>query len=266
MVTQVDLYRFTEQSSSEVWTFTSADFAVTYDMGEGPEEYIPISIDRSDIEQKNDLSRANLDILVPLDNAAGLRWLRDNGELLVGLTIFQRLKNGTMQVIWKGRLAGTLPGMVNINLKFESIFTSLRRPGLRARYQRSCRHALYGRGCYLNPEDFALAAACTAVTGNVLTCTEAATQPDGYFVGGMLRSPDGVLSYIICHSGTAITIQRVSFSLLNAVGDGFPFSVLLYPGCDHRRGTCNSKFSNGLNYGGFDWIPQKNPTGGSSIV
>lgn len=56
MVTQVDLYRFTEQGSTDVWTVTSADFELDYNAGSGVETYTPISIDRSEIEQKKDLS------------------------------------------------------------------------------------------------------------------------------------------------------------------------------------------------------------------
>lgn len=262
MVTQTELYRFSEQGSSEVWTFTSGDELVTY-LGE---DYAPTSIGRSRIESRNELSRANLDIDVSLTNPAAVRWLSDNGENIVSLTIFERDTAGAFTTAWKGRLAAVIPGMENIALKFESIFTSLRRPGLRSRYQRSCRHALYGRGCTLDAEDFAVVGECTALAGTVVTVTEAALQPDGYYIGGMLRSPDGVLSYIINHTGTTIVLQRTSFSLTTAAGLGFPFNVNLYPGCDHSRATCNSKFSNLLNYGGFDFIPQKNPMGGSSIV
>lgn len=266
MATQTELYRFTEQGSVQVWAYTSGDEVVTYNAGDGDEDYIPTSIGRSEVESKNELSRANLDIQVPLTNPAGIRWLQDNGELLVGLTIFERDRVGAVTVVWKGRLVATVPGMDSITLKFESIFTSLRRPGLRARYQRSCRHALYGRGCNLDPETFAVAGAMTALADTVATVTEAAAQPNGYYVGGMLRSPDGVLSYIIGHSGANLTLQRVSYSLAQAAAEGFPVAVTIYPGCSHDRATCNAKFDNLLNYGGFDFIPQKNPMGGSSIV
>lgn len=263
MATQVELYRFTEQGSSTVWTFTSSEARVTYNS----EDYLPISIDRTGTEIKNDLAKADLTITLPITNEMALQWMKDNGELLVGMTIFRRNKANVTNVIWKGRLAATIPGMSNLQLKFESIFTSMRRPGLRARYQRSCRHTLYGRGCLLNPETFAVTSAVTAAGGRTLVCTAAALQPDGYYVGGMLRSPDGILSYIVNHSGASITVQRMSFALEQDVIAGFPFNVKLYPGCDHSRATCNSaKFNNGLNYGGFDWIPIKNPTGGSSIV
>lgn len=263
MATQVELYRFTEQDSDDVWTYTSSDVRVTYNS----EDYLPISITRSGTEIKNDLAKADLTITLPLTNEMAMRWMKDNGELLVGLTIFTKNKAGVTNVTWKGRLASVVPGMANVQLKFESIFTSMRRPGLRARYQRSCRHALYGRGCLVDPDDYALTSAVTAVTGGrTLTCTAASSHPTGYFVGGMLRSPDGVLSYIVDHVGTAITIQRMSYSLQQSIDAGFPFDVILYPGCDHSRATCIAKFDNLLNYGGYDFIPQKNPTGGSSIV
>jgi len=42
--------------------------------------------------------------------------------------------------------------------------------------------------------------------------------------------------------------------------------VKIYPGCDRVRATCESKFDNLDNFGGFPWIPTKNPFGGSSIV
>ena len=268
MVTQADLYRFTEQGSSLVWTYTSADEEVVYDAGFAPgaEAYAPTSISRSGIEVKNDMARANIDVQLPLDDPGAVRWLQNNGELLVGLTIFERDKAGTVRVIWKGRMVATVPGMTDITLRFESIFTSLRRPGLRARFQRSCRHALYRRGCNLDAEDFATLGSCTAASGTTVTVSTADGQPNGYYVGGMLRSPDGVLSYIIGHNGEQLTLQRLSYSLASAIDSGFPFDVTIYPGCDHALETCWNKFNNGLNCGCFRWIPQKNPVGGSSIV
>jgi uncharacterized phage protein (TIGR02218 family) len=266
MATTTELYRFAEQGSALIWTFTSGNEPIVYDVGSGDETYDPTSISRTEAEAKNDLSRANLAITVPLTNAAAQRWLADNGEKIVTLTIFERGKDGTISVVWKGRLASVAPGMTSITLNMESVFTSLRRPGLRARYQRSCRHAVYGRGCNLDPEDFAFAGTASASANRTLTIAEAATKPDGYFSGGMLRTADGQLSYVVKHVGSAITIQHFSRSILDEISGGFPFTVTLYPGCDRSYATCASKFANDLNYGGFDYIPKKNPTGGSSIV
>lgn len=262
MATQTELYRFSEQGSALFWTYTSGNEAVTYN----DEVYTPASISRTEIEVKNEISRANIDVQVSLNNEAGLRWLQDNGEKIVTLTIFERDKAGAISVSWKGRLASVQPGMKFITLRMESIFTSFRRPGLRARYQKSCRHVLYGRGCKLDAEDFAEAGTVSAIAGRTLTIAEAGSHDDGFYVGGMLRTADGMLSFITGHVGSAITLQRLSFSVGEEVAGGFPFAVSLYPGCDHSRATCNAKFANLLNYGGFDHIPTKNPMGGSSIV
>lgn len=262
MATQTELYRFSEQDEPLPWLYTSGDEEVTYNL----ETYEPSAIKRSEVESRNEMSRANLDVTVPLTEAAGIKWLTDNGERIVTLTIFQRNRAGVYKVAWKGRLAGIVPGMDAITLKMESIFTSLRRSGLRARYQRSCRHPLYGRGCNLDAEDFAVAGSATAMAGTVVTVAAADAFDDGYFVGGMLRSPDGILSFIVNHVGSLLYLQRLSYSLQLAEAGGFPFDVTLYPGCPHNRAACNDKFDNLPNYGGFDFIPQKNPMGGSSIV
>lgn len=266
MATRTELYRFNEQNSFSVWNFTSGNEPVDYDAGEGVETYEPVSIQRSTISTKNELAKSNIDVQISLTNPIAIRWLQDNGEKLVSLTIFEREKSGTFNVVWKGRLASIQPGMTEVTFKMESIFTSLRRPGLRARYQKSCRYPLYGRGCKLDAEDFATAATVVAATNRTFTITEAALQPDGYFVGGMLRAPDGTLSYVIEHVGTAVTVQRLSYALAEAIVGGFPFASTLYPGCNHSRQVCNDKFDNVLNYGGFDFIPDKNPMDGGSII
>lgn len=268
MATVTELYRFSEQASSSVWTFTSGNESVEYgEISPGvPAIYQPASISRGEVQTRNELAKSNVDVRISLNNPVAIRWMQDNGERLVSLTVFERQRGGEFHVVWKGRLASVQPGMSDVTLKMESIFTSLRRPGLRARYQRTCRHALYGRGCTLDAADFATVATVTAVSDRTFTVTEAATEVDGYFVGGMFGAPDGTLSYVVGHTGDQITVQRMSYALAEAIAGGFPFTGALYPGCDHSRATCNSKFNNGLNYGGFDFIPERNPLDGSSII
>lgn len=266
MATVTELYRFSEQGSAFIWTFTSGNEPVVYDAGDGDETYEPVYIGRNAVTVKNEIAKMNLEVNIALTNPVAIRWMQDNGEKIVSLTIFEREKGGTFNVVWKGRLASIMPGLKDVTLKMESIFTSLRRPGLRARYQRSCRHALYGRGCTLDAEDFASVGTVTAAADRVLNVTEAAAQPAGYFVGGMFRAPDGTLSYIVDHVGSSITLQRLSYSLVEAIASGFPFVGTLYPGCDHTIETCDTKFNNKLNCGCFRFIPQKNPMGGGSIV
>ena len=259
-------------TESEVWTFTSGDEPVEY-MGE---TYTPVPIGRSEVETRNELSRANIEVKMDLDNPVGQRWLHDHVETMVTLTIFERDEDDEVSVVWKGRLSGVKPTMSEIVLNFESVFTSLRRPGLRARYQRSCRHMLYSRGCGVNKEAWAVKGVPTAINGLVVTVPEAAAYPNGYFTTGILEGPDGTLRFITNHVGNQLTLLRPFESLAKALAlDGYGLSygkyyggaaVRMFPGCDRTRATCHGRFDNLMNYGGFDWIPIRNPFDGSSIV
>lgn len=266
-----ELYRFVEGSS--VWTVTSADSSEVYN----GETYVPVTIGRSEAESKNELSRANLQVTVDLDNAMGRRWMKNILDEVVSLTLFSK-DGADVSVTWKGRLASVKPDVSSIELVFESIFTSLRRAGLRKRYQRSCPHVLYGRGCSLNKADWATAGKMLALSADGLTVTvpEAASFADGYFTSGMIEAPDGTLRFITNHIGQFLTLIRPVSSLGEALinsGYGVSYggfyggvSVNIYPGCDRTKETCNNKFNNLPNYGGFPFIPLKNPFGGSSIV
>jgi uncharacterized phage protein (TIGR02218 family) len=249
-------------SNLNVWTFTSGDTAIIYNS----ESYIPTAIGRTAAEVKNEISRSNIDVSFSLDNQTAQRWLHDNVETIVSLIIYERDAFGEFSVMWKGRLAGVRPSMSEIKLTFESLFTSLRRPGLRASFQRSCRHMLYGQNCGVSKSLFSVPATPTAMIGKVVTIPEAAAHPDGYFTTGMLEGPDGALRFITGHTGDQITLVRPFDFLARAIVQGLPTSGNLYPGCDRMRSTCSTRYNNLNNYGGFDWIPIRNPFDGSSII
>ena len=104
----------------------------------------------------------------------------------------------------------------------------------------------------------------------------AAGYPAGFFTSGMIEAPDGTLRFITGHSGSTLTLIRPleslnSFFAKNGYGEGYGYGygglvIRIYPGCDRTKETCQSKFNNLNNYGGFPFIPLKNPFGGSSIV
>ena len=65
---------------------------------------------------------------------------------------------------------------------------------------------------------------------------------------------------ITAHVGNTITINR-PFGSGVVAGDSFD----AYPGCDHTPGCCRTKFGNGINYGGQELLPTKNPYMGNLI-
>lgn len=254
-----ELYRFVEGLS--VWTVTSSDMPEVYD----GETYVPITIGRSEVESKNELSRANVQVSVDLDNEMGRRWMRGILDEVVGLTILSK-DGDDVSVVWKGRLSSVRPEGAQISLVFESVFTSLRRPGLRARYQRSCPHVLYGRGCNLDKNDWASSGTIINVQSTTVIMPEASLRPDGYYTAGMIEAPDGSLRFIVRHIGSSLVLIRPLANLDESFANNGGITARIFPGCNRTKETCQSKFNNLPNYGGFPFIPLRNPFDGSSII
>lgn len=257
----VDLYRFVENDLA--WTLTSADTDYTYGAtSDGAELYVSTPLGRSTPELRSEIQKANLSIFLPLTHELSLRWLRGFLDSAITLTIFEHDPDGDTNVIWKGRLAGLKPDSTRMVFSFESVFTSLRRTGLRRKYQRNCPHVLYQGGCRLNADDWAINALVTAVNGTAVTVhlTSDSAQADGTFIGGMLEAPDSSLRFITGHVGAALTLIRPSETLV--IGD----HVRLFPGCDRSLAVCNGRFNNLVNNGAFPYIPINNPFGGSAIA
>lgn len=251
---RTELYKFTR--GTDTWTFTSSDTAVTYDT----DTYNPAVIGHNARESRPEISRGTLEVSLSLDNTLAQDIISYFGDDLLFLTLFIQTSAGT-EVGWKGRYLNQQVERNQLKITIESLFTSLKRPGLRARYQKTCRHALYYTNCGVDQSLFAVSGTLTAINGSVITVTEAASQPDGYYTGGMVEElTNNSLRWIVNHVGSNLTLVR-PFEALSAPG-----SVTIYPGCDHTRNTCYNKFNNVLNYGGFPWIPYINPMGGKSIV
>lgn len=257
---------------NELFRFVEGDFIATQTSGDtlvefNGEDYTPEPIGRTTAESKNELSRASIDINMDLSNPLAQRYLASSIDSVVTLTIFQQTEMGT-DTFWKGRLSLVKASNKGLTMTFESIFTSLRRPGLRGRYQKSCRHALYGRGCNVDPEAHAVVGFLSNVVGTQITVPGLNAYPDGRFRGGMIRAPDGVVRFIVAHVGNVVTLSRPFQQLTNLFGTNGPgvVEVKVYPGCLHNMADCKNIFNNLPNYGGFPWIPTKNPMGGSSIV
>lgn len=260
--TESKSYRFTDFSNTISWNGV---------------DWSPFPIKHTEVKQSKELSKNSVDVSIPIEGEFSdlfLGWAPDH---IVTFTLRRgHFGEAETLVYWKGKVSShSLKDQILI-LQCESIFTSLRRPGVRARYQRNCRHALYSSGCGLNKADFALSGVIETVDGSQLTIPEAATKPSGWFLGGAVEFTDGSFRMIISHVGSTLVITRPSRYALEQItlsGYGKNYGrhygglgVTLYPGCDRTLATCKNKFDNLDNQGGFKWIPTKNPMSGSSIV
>jgi uncharacterized phage protein (TIGR02218 family) len=123
----------------------------------------------------------------------------------------------------------------------------------------TCGKVLYSADCG------AVASAHT-VTGTVTNTPKAPTvngfctnltAADAFYIGGTITFTSGALnglSYWVrnyVHTGGIVRLQTPA---LVSPGVGDTFSIL--PGCDKSMATCNSRFSNLANHGGFPDVPQ----------
>ncbi|MDR5654227.1 phage BR0599 family protein [Ruixingdingia sedimenti] len=269
------LYQFIE--GDQLWRFTSrATDWLSAGSGGEPIAWEAAAVAHGDVVQTSEIERGRLELTWPLSHPFARRFLAPMGNTPVTLTIFRGHEQvlGETVAHWKGRVVGAEVEGVRILLTCESVFSTLRRAGVRAKYQRLCRHALYGRGCGLEIAHHWQTGTVTAVSGNALTIPEAAGHPDGWFRGGVLRL-DAQLGFITGHVGSTLTLSRPMPELAAALanpeldpetGDPLPVLADIAPGCDLRAATCAAKFAKLANFGGFPEIPGRNPFGGSSIV
>jgi uncharacterized phage protein (TIGR02218 family) len=252
----IELYRFAQGTTA--WCYTSARDAVTF----ASEKFSPAPVRRSEIEQTQEFGRTMLTLEAAIDIAVVQSFVVSPPDGVLSLTIFRRHlsdADGEFITWWKGRVVSVVFGSNTVQMRCEPIFTTLKRSGRRANYQINCRHPLYHGGCSVNAADYKTVGVVQTLTGLEVTAAALRPQPAGWFVGGRLLAV-GAQRMIVASAGGAVTLSAPIPGLKS--GDSFE----AYPGCDHTLSTCASKFGNQLNYGGFPYIPLKNPFAGDAIV
>lgn len=130
----------------------------------------------------------------------------------------------------------------------------------RRTYQSACNHVLYhATTCRVNDADPAFRASLISVSSlvaNDLTVVGLSpTYSDGWFDGGYVEVVGGFdYRLVLSHVGNVLTLHT-PFSTT-------PSTVNVFAGCAHDIATCKLKFDNVVNYGGFAFVPTRNPHDG----
>lgn len=253
------LYEFS--IGENFWRYASGENNVAL----GDNTYLPISISDSGIVQSGDVTNDDLTISMPANTDFAKLFVGTPPSSSLYLTVRQKdLGDDEAPIIWVGRvLSCKRVSQVGVEVTCKLLTGSLNRTGLRLCFSRNCPHALYDLNCRVDPNDFAVTVEVESLAGASVTSTALDTFDDQYFAGGFLELNllPGVLERraIETHVGATISILGTSEGL--KVGD----FIVVYPGCDRTIVTCDTKFNNMPNYGGFPHLPGKSPFGGNPI-
>lgn len=252
----IEVYRFVVGSA--VYRYTSYALPVTMTFEGVPEEYLPTAIARSSIAQSQEQLKAALELRMSRDVAIA-DLFRDSTPAEIVLISVYRTHAGLndFKVVWLGRVLNATFNGPEATLTCESVYTSLKRIGLRRAYQRTCPHSLYSPACGVNKAGFVQTLQVTGVAGSTVTLAGLSNYGH-HFAGGYVEFPVGRRP-IVQQNGDQVTLPMAVRGLL--VGH----SADVYPGCDHTLQVCNDRFNNVDNYGGFPFIPRLNPFGNSPI-
>lgn len=253
----VELYEF--RRGGETWRYTSAAQDATY----ATYSYSAVPISRGSIEQTTEIGKAGLRITFARDVEVAQGFISTPPSEVTLLTLYRQHRgDGETVAVWMGRVLNAEWRESVVELNCEPVYTSLQRIGLRRLYQRNCPHVLYGTACGASAVVFRVGGTVTSIAGTLLSVPAAAGYAVGHFAGGYATwAANGITEkrMIVGHNADAITLSAVPPGL--AIGD----AIYLYPGCDRTLNTCHAKFGNSANFGGFPFIPTKNPFGGSPI-
>jgi hypothetical protein len=236
------------------WRYTTAEADLQADIdGTGAQTWRAGVISRSGFVSGPEQGKRAIEIQAPpsLDLVAQFRGAPDPQP--IGCSIWRAIEDvdflpAGASLVWTGRLLQTQIADGVAQLRLEPATVSLKRLGLRRLYSRACTHMLYGAECQATP--ITAPRAIAAINGAILTMDGGITA--GLFAGGYLERADGSRHMIVGNDTIAVSIlYPYAFELGEA--------ITLVAGCDHALETCEERFANTANYGGFPWIPTRNP-------
>jgi len=272
----VNLYFFKYGvNARDYYAYTDAEDPITFglDSAGRPVTYMPTAIDRSKITSSGTLDRTTVTVTTPHNVDLANLYLIYPPSAVTDLIMYQGHVSDDAddyRVIWTGRVTGCARRGSRAEFTCVPISTSLKRNGLRRRYQFGCPHVLYGADCRANKATATIQVRVAALSGTRITLEDnwpdrgravkyqqglaEWDNPNGaHEVRTILRSEAGGLTYLLNGTTRGLRVGQV---------------ISLVLGCNHKSGTdaqpdgdCGPLFNNILNFGGQERIPFKNPIG-----
>jgi uncharacterized phage protein (TIGR02218 family) len=213
----------------------------------------------SALESTSSLATDNLEVTGILDSddiAAGdiENGLYDNARIDVYACNWSDLTQGTVQ-LRRGWIGEVLLSGGHYVAELRGMHDLLQRV-VGDYYTPECRYNLGDSNCTINLAPLTVTGTVTTVTDNATFTDTSQTAATGTFNYGKLSWTGGAnngLSMEVKNWDGVNQIFTLWLPMPNAITPGDTYSV--YPGCDKRFTTCQTTFSNAINFGGFPYVP-----------
>jgi len=244
----IELYTMTMGSDIYRW-HTSVEYEITH----SGDKFYRLQISRGSIVTGQEY----LEVIMPGDLEFPLQFASIAPGRTATLTIqtYHRADPSDVKVIYKGvvRAVSFAKDTAEARLSLIPLSAAFDMEIPERTYQAPCNHVLFDADCKVSAGMFKHEDSVTAVTGNVISVNGLlAAKGDGWATGGYVAY--GVLDYrlVLSQSGDDLTLVLPFHETV------LDQTVSVYAGCDHTIGTCDSKFSNKINFGGCPYVPTIN--------
>ncbi len=248
---------FLFETQDQIWRLTSAAETRLYQGA----AYDPEVIDRTNTSASSEVKGGHIKVTIPKDHPIAQLFISFIPSTPLTLVIFRGHDgepDGEVKVAFTGRvLLGRFTTEDTCELECAPDTEILKRSIATACYQRPCNRILFDAGCGLSNALWRILGTVQfiSVDGLAVTIPECASKSDGWFAAGHIEK-EASRRMIISHVGS----QLMLINPMNGLNEGD--SVFVYAGCDHSysgSNGCSTKFGNGANFLGWEWIPAKNP-------
>ena len=249
---------FTLVLGATTWRYTNSPDDITI----GANTWTATPISRSEINDKREELEQTVSVELPTSLPLPQLYITSVPGITATLEV-QRTQDldtvpGPREIItiFKGRIESvsfTKDGAV-ATLLVRAFTAAFSKELPRQRYSNVCNHALYDSRCGVVKATYAHSGTVDAISGRTIDVNGASGEADGYYRGGYVETSGGLDRRLILeHVGDTLTLPLAFADVV--VTD----TVTIYPGCGHSVTDCRQKFSNILNFGGFPYVPTKNP-------
>lgn len=161
--------------------------------------------------------------------------------------------------VFEGNVAEVVPSSTAVEITVESGIADLRDPLPKKLLSPGCSNMLFDAQC----DPGGTLKTAKTVTGTVSAATPiyvvtGLTQADGYFDLGVITFTSGA------NNGVSRTVRsylntagQVYFDRLLSVAPSIGDTFSITPGCDKRKATCDTKFSNLTHLRAFPYVPRR---------